>query len=89
MYGSAAAWDCAFVTTGTLADGRWFADHTKEQGAIVCSDEAEARRLAAEWTAGDGWAETPASYDARHEPVDKERWRRVGGTWVLKDEQVP
>lgn len=89
VYGHPASSRCAYVTVGTLSDGRHFADHSRQQGAIVCADEAEARRLAAEWTSGDGWTETPANLDAREQPLDAHRWRRVGGTWVLNEADAP
>lgn len=76
-----AASSCRYVTVGQLADGRWFAELTGERGAVVCADEEQARTLAAGWLATGDWWETPAEYDARHEPTEP-GWRKTGQLWV-------
>ena len=84
------------VTVGTIG-GRWFTACTgrlphrqgPERGdAWLCTDEAEARQLAAEWMTGDGWHETPAVYDAHHQPIGA-GWRKIGGTWVREQPTSP
>lgn len=85
--GHPATSNCEYVTVGYLQDGpRWFVHHTGHAGrgdAWVCRDEAHAFELAAQTIAGGGWVEVPAVYDANHEPVDRHRWRKVGGDWVI------
>lgn len=79
------------VTFGRLADGRWYADRTREPGGAYVFDnsqngEALARQLAYRWMseAGGRWWATPAAYDSRAEPVDGLPWVRRGGEWYLE-----
>jgi hypothetical protein len=73
---------CRFVTIGQLAGGRWFADHTGEDGAVLCRDQVHAEQMAAAWTVDGWWLETPAVFDAQSRPVPPERWRKAGGEWL-------
>lgn len=85
--GHPAHWQMIEVTVGTLGDGRWFChvvgNHPASGDAHICTGEDHAYRLAGAVMAGDGWHEVPAAFDAHHEPVDRGRWRRSGGDWVL------
>jgi hypothetical protein len=80
-------WQQAVVSVGRLADGRWYASHTKVPGgAYVATDEQTVRAIADDWlTDGARWIPTPASYDGDGLPADGRRWRKSGADWFLDE----
>lgn len=71
---------CRYITVGTV-DGRWFAEQTRQRGAVICRDERDAYDQADRWMRGGQWWETPAEFDARHQPTEP-GWRKTGSLWV-------
>src|SRR5690348_15131985 len=79
-------WEEAYIRLGRLADGRWYADHTKISGGAYVGGEAEARAVVDDWlTDGRRWAPAPAAYDGSGRPDDGRRWRKTGAVWVLDE----
>ena len=78
---------CRFVTIGQMADGRWFADHSREPDSLVCRDQAHAEHVTAEWMAAGRWWRTPAEFDAAAQPIG-DGWRLVGSEWILDGEEA-
>jgi hypothetical protein len=82
-------WQEARIALGRLADGRWYADHTRVPGgAYVSEDEQEVRAVLDDWlTDGGRWVPTPAAFDPNGsgQPADGRRWRASGATWLLDE----
>ncbi len=79
------------VTTGVLADGRFFAERVgrtaagrEGSAAYVFYSEEQAVACANRWIMdGRRWEQVPAQWDARGLPCDQWTWHQVGVRWVL------
>ena len=77
-----------FVECGRLADSRWYAYRTGDpDGAYVYGADSRglrfARRMAQRLMGelGGVWIPTPASFDAKGQPLDTSGWVERGGEW--------
>jgi hypothetical protein len=87
--GRVKAWQCAppesyrcrTISIGTLAGGRWWANHTGVHGgAFLCRDRAHAQEVADGWMDGGEWWEVPAEFGPDGQPTEP-GWVRRGGSW--------
>ncbi len=81
----------AKVTTGVLADGRFFVERIGRSaagkpwgGAWVFYGEEQAVRVADRCLVdGRRWEQVPAQWDGRGQPCDNHTWHKAGNQWRL------
>ena len=77
------------MALGRLADGRWYADLSRERGGAFVFDgeqgEQLAHRLAEDWMAGHDWIPMPPAFGPQGVPTVGGPWVRRGAEWVLAD----
>ncbi len=79
------------ITTGVLADGRFFAERVGRtapgrpgDAAYVFYSEEQAVRVADGWIAdGRRWEQVPAQWDGKGQPADNWPWHQIGNRWVM------
>lgn len=86
-----AYWQERRVTFGRLADGRWFAEDSKDPGGAFVFDGDAGERLALRYAyrlmeaSGASWRPIPAAYDGRGNPADGLPWVASGHSWKLAE----
>ncbi|MFI7073548.1 hypothetical protein [Micromonospora sediminicola] len=80
--GHANAYDTATITLSITPGGQWLVEQSRvTAGARAYDSEQDARHAIGRLQAGGGWVETPANYDARHQPTEP-GWTKRGGQWI-------